>query len=181
MLRYSVHRDNELPLRNLVHGIDMIHSFFPITVSLMYRIDANMPGHPSWIRPCPFGDVHHRRFGFRIPFGNVPIQVTSAQVVEVGNGYPGDSPVAHMAIRCPFPFHDLLWWPYRSDSHVAHRSWTAGQCLPVYTSGETGAFYHVTFLIATVGCSDISVGIPVPGNNHSLSLRTAESPPSQLS
>jgi len=107
-LRYLFHRGYNLPLRDLVHGIDMVHTLLSTQVSLVNSVDSNITRAPSRSRSRPFADFHDCRFGSGISFGDAPIEVASPQIVEVGNRYPADILEVRMPINCPFPLHNLF-------------------------------------------------------------------------
>src|ERR1017187_6443440 len=50
------HASQYLPLRHLIHGIEMIHSLGPVPVSLMHAVDPQVSRNPSGIRTAPFPD-----------------------------------------------------------------------------------------------------------------------------
>src|SRR4030067_1545744 len=78
----------------------------------MYRVDANISRSPSWVRSCPLSDFHHCWFGLGISLGDASVEMTAAQIVEMGNRYLRDSSEIQISVYCPFPFHNLLGgWP----------------------------------------------------------------------
>src|ERR1039458_9225509 len=46
-------RSYHLPLRHLVHGIDVVHPLDPLQISLMDRVDPQIPRPPLRVRPPP--------------------------------------------------------------------------------------------------------------------------------
>jgi hypothetical protein len=76
-LRYLLHRGHNLPLRDLIHGIDMIHALLPIVVSLVNSVNSNITRTPAWSRSYPLANSHYRRFGPGISSGDAPIEATT--------------------------------------------------------------------------------------------------------
>jgi hypothetical protein len=70
---------DNLPLRDRVHGINVIHPFFALPIALVDRIHPQVSGSALWVRPTPLPDGDARRgrpgeFG-----GTLPVPGTVAQ------------------------------------------------------------------------------------------------------
>jgi hypothetical protein len=67
-----------LPLRDLVYGIDVIHPFHPVPITLMDRVHPQVSRVALWLRPPPLADGHLDR----------PSRLISHTVLPVSRALP---------------------------------------------------------------------------------------------
>ena len=103
-----LHRPHHLPLRHLVHRVDVIHPLDPVLVPLMHRVDADVSGASPRLRFPPLADGHRRRP--RHPILDVPLAVRSTppQPVQVRYRDPRQALVSRVMEVVAGPLEQLL-------------------------------------------------------------------------
>src|SRR5664279_5156785 len=74
---------HNLPLRHLVHGVDVIKTLASILIALMHRVDAQVSGRSLWLWLASFADRNRRGSCGLVAGVALPIGGRIAQPVEV--------------------------------------------------------------------------------------------------
>ena len=77
------HSDNDLPLGNLINGIDVINTFLLVHIALIHTINAQVTGLAiwSWFAVLSYGYLN--RIGFGINSPATAIDTALSQVIQV--------------------------------------------------------------------------------------------------
>src|ERR1700683_2047506 len=74
-------RSHVLPLRHLVHSVDVVHPFHTIQIALMHCIDAQVSGPAARLRPAALPNVYGGWARRLINHPALPVPRTSTQSV----------------------------------------------------------------------------------------------------
>jgi hypothetical protein len=142
---------HNLPLGHLVNKVDMVHALFLVTVALMHRIHANIPGFALRVRLLSVPDGYAHRPGLRLPACAGDEDPRLLEIIEAGDGDGGEpcKPlVTIVVIHCP--------------THLL-------ECVPVLmTIGECDLRKERDIGGRVAGCKD-GLGA-LPANKHALLL-----------
>src|SRR5579885_944698 len=75
---------DHLPLRNRIHGIDVVHARSAIVLTLMHRIHAQVSGPALWVGSAPLPNRDLPRLSVLYADANLPIRCRLPQVVNMG-------------------------------------------------------------------------------------------------
>src|SRR6476620_4638719 len=100
-------RRYDLPLRDLIDGIDVVHALAALLVALMDGIDAQEPRLSLRIGSAPFadGDLRWPRLGVVQPL--LAVLGPLAQVVQMGHGNGSQTLVLALAVDLIFPLQNV--------------------------------------------------------------------------
>ena len=101
-------RAHHLPLRDLIDGVDVVHTFDSLQIALMHRVHTQVSGPPLRLRRSPLANRHRRRPGRLIhnpAFAVAPALPQPIQVRHRDLRQPLIPPVAEIV---EFPLQDLL-------------------------------------------------------------------------
>ena len=98
---------DNLPLRNLVDGVDMVHAFTARFIALMDGIDPQESRLPLGIGPTPLADGHLRCSGLGVVPTLLAVLGALAQVIQMGHGNRRQTFVVALAVDLVFPFQNV--------------------------------------------------------------------------
>src|SRR5207248_11743983 len=84
---------HHLPLRNFVHGIDVVHPFDSIQIPLMDRIHAQVTWPSIRLWSPPFANGHLGRPSGLIGYPSLPVRESFSQPVHLRHRQFGQTPV----------------------------------------------------------------------------------------
>src|ERR1700681_1347506 len=80
------HRCCDLPLGDLIDGIDVVHPFGIGGIALMHGIDAQKAGPSYGVRFAPLANRHRRRPCLGVVVEALAVALIAAQIVQVAVG-----------------------------------------------------------------------------------------------
>src|SRR5664280_1243293 len=89
---------HDLPLRDLIDGVDVIHTFGPRLIALVHGVDPQIAGLALRIGPPPLANRYRRELGFAVVETAFAVAWLLPQVVQVGHRDRGQPLVFALAV-----------------------------------------------------------------------------------
>src|SRR5271157_5001431 len=89
---------HDLPLRDLIDGVDVVDAFGSWSIALMHGIDAQIAGSGLRVGPPALADAYRRGPGFGVIQATFPVALLVAQVVQVSHGEGGQPLVLRLTV-----------------------------------------------------------------------------------
>ena len=164
---------HNLPLRHLVHGVDVINALAAVLIALMHGVDAQVSGQALRLRLAPLAD-RNRRGPRRLVAGvALPIGRRVAEPVELRHRDPRQPLVGRLAIFAVLALQNPLG---RRPAQVPVRLVHIGQQVHIggrVARGELGALIRHRLHPARLADTPRSAASPAPGLVPSSARHTA--------